>query len=179
MEPLSGLDVYSKQVACARFVAAIPEVNIAAEISGNLIDKAWCTPEQILSLGGSTTHERAILLCSLFLGLREEIQAYVLLGKSLTDGVSPLVLSDFVYESTFKQLLWCPTTGKCFPTSDPSLQHTGIGTAFDSEHIWLNQQVFSCYIMSFLFCRPTPLCSLSLVVQCSSHELALSVLFIL
>jgi coiled-coil and C2 domain-containing protein 2A len=121
----------------------------------------WCTSDQLLEIGAGDMIEHAILLCNFF--LYKELDAYVVLGRGLPDGlVAYVLLRDSKAASSTsltnlkmepdgtskdksipqKYLLFNPSTGETYRIQDTHIPLKEIGCVFNSENV---RDVSACH----------------------------------
>eukprot|EP00049_Salpingoeca_infusionum_P015048 m.288243 g.288243 ORF g.288243 m.288243 type:complete len:1781 (+) comp15799_c0_seq3:145-5487(+) len=121
----------------ARFVSLIPFVDDGL-LFPNFANDLWATSDELVTMGVGDSEEHALLLCNLFLAL-EDIDAWVVLGRSVPEGSTAYVLT--AWQGNL--LLWNPNNGLAFDINDPTCPFLGIGAVFNRQDVWANVQAYS------------------------------------
>lgn len=129
----------------ARFVSLIPFVDDIVSFLERT--DVWQTSEEFLSDGCGDHEEHANLLCNYFKYFKKT--AWVMIGRAVPEGETAYVLTEetrdvetrpgkVVSEKYF--LLWNPSTGNIYETTDPTCPVYEIGCVFDETNVWANIQ---------------------------------------
>ena len=136
-----------------RYVSVIPLIPNRTAFSADC--HIWSTSDQMLEIGAGDAIEHAILLCNYF--LYKELDAYVVLGRGLPDGMVAYVLlkDDTALSSTSltnlkleeanakkpdvnspqKYLFFNPVTGDSFRIKDSHIPLKEIGCIFNAQNV--------------------------------------------
>ncbi|XP_067858763.1 protein CC2D2B-like [Heptranchias perlo] len=116
----------------ARFVSLIPYLPDSLGFSDAC--NIWLTSQQFLNLilGGKEDH--AVLLCNYFLYMK--LNAFVLLGTSILDGVTAYVIT----QEKMNTMIWSPETGECYEQFNAFCPLQSADCLINNENIWFNIQ---------------------------------------
>jgi len=110
----------------------------------------WTSCAKCLQLAMGDGEEHATLLAGYFRTIG--VQAYVVLGTSLTEAEAAWVLTTSLSAGTGTEShkgdslepgslqMWDPTSGRCYSVTDPACQMRMVGAVFDHTNIWANVQ---------------------------------------
>ncbi|XP_063726786.1 coiled-coil and C2 domain-containing protein 2A-like isoform X2 [Symsagittifera roscoffensis] len=130
-KPMGDLDETER---VARFVANIPFVSDNLAFPG--VCDIWSTCDQFMAMMAGDEEEHAVLLCNYFLHMG--LQAYLLMGNAIPEGVTAYVLS---FHGD-RPKIWNPSTGSSYATSDPFCPLLSVGTLISNSNVYANVQAF-------------------------------------